>query len=102
MSEATTQAAWEVQLPEPPPTKFERERRAFFRLLPNLLATHHGQYVAIHDEQVVDSGPSRAEVVFRTLERVRSDIYVGLVSETPEPVVQSGIRRVQGDWKGHA
>jgi nicotinamide riboside kinase len=97
MSETTTPPAIEVQLPEPPLTKFERERRAFYRLLPELLNTHRGQYVAIHDEQVVDSGPVRAEVVFRALDRVRADIYVGLVSEGPEPMVRSGIRRVLGE-----
>jgi hypothetical protein len=94
MSQAITQPALEVHLAEPPPTKFERERRAFYRLLPTLLATHRGQYVAIHDEQVVDSGTIRADVVFRALDRVRADIFVGLVSEEPEPIERSGIRRV--------
>lgn len=37
--------------------KFERERRAFFRLLPALLGTHRGQYVAVHDER--GSTPAR-------------------------------------------
>lgn len=41
------------------PTKFERERTAFYRLLPELLATHRGQYVAVHGEQVADSGSDR-------------------------------------------
>ena len=87
-----------VVLPDPPQTtKFERERAAFYRLLPDLLATHRGQYVAIHDEQVVDSGPVRGEVVCRVLDRFQTDIYVGLVSEEPPPVVRSGVRRVVGE-----
>lgn len=88
---------FEVVLPTHPQTKFERERAAFYRLLPELLKSHHGQYVAIHDERVVDSGPDRAEVAFRTLDRVKTDIYVGLVSEEPAPIVRSGVRRVIGE-----
>ncbi len=32
----------EVHLPETPLSKFEREKRAFWRLLPALLTTHFG------------------------------------------------------------
>ncbi|MBL8800152.1 MAG: hypothetical protein JNM56_40090 [Planctomycetia bacterium] len=99
MSDTTAITTFEVKLPEVPLTKFERERRAFYRLLPELLQTHRGQYVAIHDEQVVDCGPVRADVVFRALDRVRSDIFVGLVNEKPEPVARSGVRRVLDDRK---
>jgi hypothetical protein len=84
----------EVDLSQPPPSKFERERRAFFRLLPQLLTTHRGEYVAIHDEQVVDHGPERLPVAMRVLQRVGNvDIYVGLVSDQPEAVSRSGVRR---------
>jgi hypothetical protein len=96
MSE-TTPPAIEVHLPEPPLTKFERERRAFYRLLPELLNTHRGQYVAIHEEQVVDSGPERLPVAMRVLERIGpADIYVGLVSVEPRQVYRSGVRRDLG------
>ena len=56
---------YEVKLPQREPTKFERERRAFLRLLPQLLATHRGQYVAIHDEKVEASGADRVEVAMK-------------------------------------
>jgi hypothetical protein len=86
--------AIEISLPPPSVTKFERERHAFERLLPKLLSTHRGQYVAIHDEQVADCGISRLEVALRVLKRVGNvDIYVGLVSEHAEPVSRSGVRR---------
>ena len=91
---ATESQVFEVVLPEPEPTKFERERRAFFRLLPELLSTHRGQYVAIHDEQVVDSGPGRIDVVFRAQAKVQGGVYVGLVSPEPLRILRSGIRRV--------
>jgi len=71
MSEPVTTPMFEVRLPEPPaPTKGERERRAFVRLLPELLQTHAGQYVAIHNEQVVDSGPDDIALIRRVHGRV--------------------------------
>lgn len=94
MSESTVGSTIEVRLPETPPSKFERERRAFFRLLPGLLATHAGQYVAIHDEQVVDSGPDQLEVALRVQRRVgAAAIYVHLVCDEPQPVCRSGVVR---------
>lgn len=99
MSQAAETPTFGVHLPDPPLTKFERERRAFYRLLPDLLQTHRGQYVAVHDEQVVDSGPERLPVAMRVLERVGpTDIYVGLVSVEPEPLVRSGLIRTLGRW----
>jgi Family of unknown function (DUF5678) len=84
----------QIDLSQPPRSKFERERRAFFRLLPQLLASYRGQYVAVHDEQVVDHGPERLPVAWRVLQRVGNvDIYVGLVSDQPEAVSRSGVRR---------
>ena len=94
MSEATT---IEVHLPEPELSKFERERKTFYRLLPQLVATHHGQYVAIHEGQVVDSGPDQLDVALRVQQRVGCvPIYVGLVSEGPQPVYRSGVIRDRG------
>ncbi len=43
--------------------KFERERAAFFRLLPELLKTHLGKVVAIHDERVIAVGDDRRPVI---------------------------------------
>ena len=94
MTDTAEVQTFEIHIPEPPPTKFERERRAFYQMLPDLLGTHRGQYVAVHDEQVVDSGRVRADVVARTLDKVRADIFVGLVTEEPPPIVRSGIRRM--------
>lgn len=94
MSEAATQPELAVHLPEMPLTKFERERRAFYRLLPALLETHRGQYVAVHDEQVVDSGANQVEVALRVLRRIGSvPIFVHLVSHGPEQVYRSGVLR---------
>lgn len=72
-----------------PRDKFDRERATFWRLLPDLLKTHRGLHVAIHEEQVVDSGEDEIDLIRRTLEKVGNvDIYVGLVSDEPPPVVR--------------
>jgi hypothetical protein len=55
MSQITTPPPIDVVVPVPLPDKGEREYQAFLRLLPQLLEKHRGQYVAIHEEQVVDS-----------------------------------------------
>ncbi len=70
--------------PHPPDEKWERERRAFHRLLPQLLQTHGGHYVAIHDEQVVACGDDIAEVAMQAYrEHGRVSIYADLVTTDP-------------------
>lgn len=65
-------------------SKWERERNAYWRLLPALLSQYRGQYVAIHDGQVVDSGPNQVELALRVYRRFGYvPIYVGLVSDEP-------------------
>jgi hypothetical protein len=91
---STTGAPFEVRLPEPALSKGEREYRAFLRLLPGLLATHRGQFVAIHEGRVVDSGPERVEVAYRVQQRLGPvPIHVALVSDEPERVYRSGVIR---------
>jgi hypothetical protein len=86
-----------VDLSQVSPSKFERERQAFRRMLPQLMQTHHNEYVAVHDEQVEDTGPDRLSVAMRVLNRIGNvDIYVGWVSDQPEPVMRSGVRRQIG------
>jgi hypothetical protein len=81
-------------MPPPPRTKWEREYQAFQRLLPQLLATHRGQYVAVHNEQVVDSGDDKLALALRVLAKVGNvAIHVGRVTEEPEPLARSGVRR---------
>ena len=60
----------------------------FFRLLPALLPTHRGQYVAGRDGSVIAGGPDQVEVAQQAYAKVGYvPVYVGLVSdEPPRPV----------------
>jgi hypothetical protein len=83
-----------IELPIPTSSKWEREHQAFLRLLPQLLATHQGQYVAIHEEKVVDSGDDKLALALRVLAKVGNvAIHVGRVTQEAEPVSRSGVRR---------
>ena len=94
MSEPITLPAPAIDLPASPRTKWEREHQAFQRLLPQLLATHAGRYVAVYDGQVVDSGDDKLALALRVLAKVGNvAIHVGLVTAEPEPVFRSGMRR---------
>jgi hypothetical protein len=71
-------------LQAPPEDKFHKELQAFHRLLGELLQTHRGQYVAIHEGQVVDSGPDKLDVADRVYERFGYiPILVTLVADRP-------------------
>lgn len=94
MPESITLPAPAVHLPAPPRSKWEREYQAFRRLLPQLLSTHRGRYVAIHEGQVVDSGDDKLALALRVLGKTGNvAIHVGLVTEVPDAVCRSGVRR---------
>jgi hypothetical protein len=76
-------------LPTPPADKWRAEQQAFRRLLPELLKTHRGQYVAVHEGQVVDSGPDKLALAGRAYARFGYvPIYVSLVSDELPPIVR--------------
>jgi hypothetical protein len=49
MAESDILEAPVLPLPKPPDDKWHRERAAFLRTLPDLLKTHSGRYVAVHE-----------------------------------------------------
>jgi len=55
----------------------------------------------VHNEQVVDSGDDKVALALRVLVKVGNvPVHVGRVSEKPEPMARSGVRRelsVRGD-----
>jgi hypothetical protein len=84
MSQPETIPAPVLDMPKPTENKWQREYRAFLRLLPDLMKTHQNRYVAVHEGRVVASGDC--------LENVAQDayarhgyvpIYVGLVTDQP-------------------
>jgi hypothetical protein len=82
--------------------KFRREQRAFQRLFPELLRTHRDQYVAIHEGQLVVSGPDQIEVAERAYARFGYvPILVTLVTDQPRPVVRIPSPRLLRDRELH-
>jgi Family of unknown function (DUF5678) len=72
----------------PQDDKWRREQRAFFRLLGGLLESHRGQYVAVHNGEVVASGPDLVGVTLKAYAlHGRQPIYVDLVQEHPHPAI---------------
>ncbi len=98
MSDLTTLPAPDLALVETTPAAWENERRAFLRLLPTLLSTHLGQYVAVHQERVIAAGPDQIEVAKQAYTQAGYfPIYVGLVTnEPPQPVRISSPRLFHG------
>ncbi len=76
-------------LPSVPEDKWHQEKRAFHRLLPGLLSSHKGEFVAIHGGQVVESGKEKLEVAGRAYARFGYvAIFVSLVTDAPQPLVR--------------
>jgi hypothetical protein len=62
----------------------EQERAAFQAMLPQLLTQFEGQYVALHQGQVVDHDADRAALVIR-LDQTHPDAVVLVKRVTAEP-----------------
>ncbi len=76
-------------LPALPEDKSRREQRAFHSLSPELLRTYRDQYVAIHEGQVVESGPDQIEVAERAHARFGYiPILVCLVTDQPQKPIR--------------
>ncbi|MBI1829939.1 MAG: hypothetical protein HYR84_00650 [Planctomycetes bacterium] len=76
-------------LPSFPEDKWEREKRAFKAMLASLLTTHRGQFVAIHEGEVVESGLEKLEVAGRAYARFGYiPIFVSLVTDEAQPLAR--------------
>jgi hypothetical protein len=88
-SETATLPAPAVDLRPAVRDKWVREFEAFQRLLPELLESHPGQYVVIHEGRVVDTGQDDLALALRFFaEHGNVPIHVGLVTDAPEPVTR--------------
>ena len=75
----------------------ERERAAFRRLLPELLNTHRGEWVAIVDEQAVEFGPDFSSVIRRVRERFgHRPVYVQEILEKPRVIEEETVLNLRG------
>ena len=84
MSEIQTLPAPVLSTHAPGSSKWEREYQAFLRLLPELLRNQRNQYVAIHGEQVVDSGDDPIALIKRVHARIGYvPIHVDQVTDQP-------------------
>src|SRR5437879_2913411 len=100
MSEPVTYPAPVLPPPGPPETKWQREQRAFLRLLPALLQTHRDKYVAIHNEQVVDCGDDELALASRVwAKHGYVPIHIELVTDQPLPPVRIPSFRVPSSRK---
>jgi hypothetical protein len=87
MSETELQPAPDLSGHQFNSDKWQREFQEFLRLKPRLLEKYDGQYVAVHEGQVVDSGPDQVELAMRVYSKHGyCPIYVGLVTDQPEPM----------------
>jgi hypothetical protein len=61
----------------------QAERTAFQRLLPDLLKTHRGQFVAIQGDRVVDVDEEESALVGRAIARTDKAVYIQEVRSEP-------------------
>jgi hypothetical protein len=98
MSPAETRSA--PTLPARPDDKWRREQQAFYRLLPELLGSDRGRFVAVHEGRVVESGDDKLDVARRAYARFGYvPIYVTRVTEPSTVSVRVPSPRLRSD--GH-
>ncbi len=71
--------AWQEEQLRP----LESEREAFQRLLPGLLKTRRGQFVAIHGGRVVDADVDEGALAGRVIAQGYDPVYIQEVREEP-------------------
>ena len=75
--------------------KWNREYAAFLRMLPELLQSHRGQYVAIHEGRVVASGLDKIAVARESYRQFGPvEILVRLVTDARPRVVHMATPQV--------
>ncbi len=85
----------ELPLPRPTISKWQREHRAFLQMLPQLLPTLRGKYVAVHEGKVVASGDDQISVANQAFaNHGYVSMHVGLVSEEPPRVFRCPSSRI--------
>lgn len=74
----------------------QREEAAFRRLHPMLYKQHAGQYVAIYNEQLIDSDPNQVALYRRVRQQHPGEfVWVAPVHETPDEILVFRSPRLQ-------
>jgi hypothetical protein len=69
----------------PSDDKWQREHQAFLQLKPQLIEKYDGNYVVIHNGQVIDSGADDVALALRFFaQHGNVPVHIGLVSRWPE------------------
>jgi hypothetical protein len=77
---------------------FQREREAFNRIKHELLKTHKGEYVVIHEGKPVLFGRNKTELAKEAYKKFGYvPLYIGLVREEPEVIHLSTPRILRGE-----
>lgn len=99
MSETDTLPAPEIAVPTLPENKWQQERVAFLRLLPQLLATHRDQFVAVHEGKMVDNDDDKIALALRVYARYGYvPIFIGQVTDrSPRLIRIPSPRLVRGE-----
>jgi PHD/YefM family antitoxin component YafN of YafNO toxin-antitoxin module len=63
--------------------QLQNERAAFRRLLPELLETHPGQFVALQDGRLIDADADEGALARRTLNKAGKPVYIQEVRAEP-------------------
>jgi hypothetical protein len=89
INDTVTISAPQIMIPPVPENKWQSEFEAFQRLRTDLLRTHLGEYVVIHNGQVVDSGPDDLALALRFFaQHGKVSVHIGLVALEPETPVR--------------
>lgn len=80
---------------DPADPRWRREYAAFIRLLPDLLKTHRGKFVAVHNSRVVAEADTLTHAALKAYKLVGYvPLHVGLVSDEPVPAMRMPSPRV--------
>ncbi|GEM_PF-2685577 len=72
----------QLNLPKMDDDPWLRDERTFFMKLPELLKTLRGKWVAVYNDQIVEVGDTRREVLLRFVEKFPdAEVYIQLVDE---------------------
>jgi hypothetical protein len=66
--------------------RLQLEIDAYQQLLPELLNEHRGEWIAIHQGQIVALGPDRSEVIRLVQEHRYDPVYIDYIQERPRVV----------------